>query len=146
MDGPDGLTLKRGPIFDKTVLPFRSYVCEPLRYGNMFLVGDAGHTVPPTGAKGLNLAFCDVRVLAPAVVDFFETGDDAGLVGYSAQALERIWKAQNFSYWVTNLMHTAPDENPFAAKRRRGEFEALTGSVHGSAYFAESYTGWQDRT
>ena len=146
VDGPDGLTLKRGPIFDKTVLPFRSYVCEPLRYGNMFLVGDAGHTVPPTGAKGLNLAFCDVRVLAPAVVDFFETGDDAGLVGYSAQALERIWKAQNFSYWVTNLMHTAPDENPFAAKRRRGEFEALTGSVHGSAYFAESYTGWQDRT
>lgn len=146
VDGPDGLELKRGKIFEKTVLPFRSYVCEPLRYGNMFLVGDAGHTVPPTGAKGLNLAFCDVRVLAPAVVEFFRTGDETGLAGYSAKALERIWKAQNFSYWVTNLMHVLPGENPFNQKRRYGEFQAITGSDHGCAYFAESYTGWQDQS
>ncbi|MFI7584804.1 4-hydroxybenzoate 3-monooxygenase [Kocuria sp. M1N1S27] len=140
--GPDGLRLQEGPIFDKTVLKFRSYVCEPLRHGSLFLVGDAGHTVPPTGAKGLNLAFCDVRVLAPALVEFFRSGDDSGLAGYSAQALERVWKAQNFSYWVTNLMHTQPGENPFNQKRRRGEFRAVTASEHGAAYFAESYTGW----
>ncbi|MEX3599562.1 4-hydroxybenzoate 3-monooxygenase [Kocuria carniphila] len=144
IDGPDGLQLQRGKIFDKTVLPFRSYVCEPLRYGNMFLVGDAGHTVPPTGAKGLNLAFCDVRVLAPAIIDFFDKGDESGLAEYSAKALERIWKAQNFSYWATNLMHIQPGENPFNQKRRRGGFAAITGSERGSAYFAESYTGWPD--
>lgn len=144
IEGPDGLQLQRGKIFDKTVLPFRSYVCEPLRYGNMFLVGDAGHTVPPTGAKGLNLAFCDVRVLAPAIIDFFDKGDESGLAEYSAKALERIWKAQNFSYWATNLMHIQPGENPFNQKRRRGEFAAITGSERGSAYFAESYTGWPD--
>ena len=144
IDGPDGLQLQRGKIFDKTVLPFRSYVCEPLRYGNMFLVGDAGHTVPPTGAKGLNLAFCDVRVLAPAIIDFFDKGDESGLAEYSAKALERIWKAQNFSYWATNLMHIQPGENPFNQKRRCGEFAAITGSERGSAYFAESYTGWPD--
>lgn len=145
IDGPDGLQLKRGKIFDKTVLPFRSYVCEPLRYGNMFLVGDAGHTVPPTGAKGLNLAFCDVRVLAPGIIDFFTKGDDSGLAQYSAKALERIWKAQNFSYWATNLMHIQPGENPFNQKRRGGEFASITGSDRGAAYFAECYTGWPDR-
>ncbi|MFI7481674.1 4-hydroxybenzoate 3-monooxygenase [Kocuria sp. M1R5S2] len=142
--GPDGLRLQEGPIFDKTVLKFRSYVCEPLRHGNLFLVGDAGHTVPPTGAKGLNLAFCDVRVLAPALIDYFRTGDDAGLAGYSAKALERVWKAQNFSYWATNLMHIQPGENPFNQKRRLGEFKAITTSQRGSAYFAESYTGWPE--
>lgn len=143
--GPDGYRLVEGPIFDKVVLPFRSYVCEPLRHGNMFLVGDAGHTVPPTGAKGLNLAFCDVRVLAPAIVEYFDNGNQQGLDEYSAKALDRIWKAQNFSYWVTNLMHIQPGENPFNQKRRRGEFQAITGSQHGAAYFAESYTGWQDQ-
>jgi len=144
VDGPDGFRLVRGPIFEKTVLKFRSYVCEPLRHGNLFLVGDAGHTVPPTGAKGLNLAFCDVRVLAPALIEYFRTGDDSGLAGYSATALERVWKAQNFSYWATNLMHTQPGENPFNQKRRFGEFKAITGSERGASYFAESYTGWPE--
>ena len=144
VEGPDGLRLKEGPIFDKTVLKFRSYVCEPLRHGNLFLVGDAGHTVPPTGAKGLNLAFCDVRVLAPALVDHFRGGDGSGLAAYSAKALERVWKAQNFSYWATNLLHTRPGENPFEQKRQRGEFTAITGSARGAAYFAESYTGWPE--
>lgn len=144
MQGPDGFELKEGRIFDKTVLKFRSYVCEPLRHHNLVLVGDAGHTVPPTGAKGLNLAFCDVRVLAPALVAWLRDGDESGLAGYSAKALERVWKAQNFSYWATNMMHTRQDENPFAQKRRRGELRSITDSERGRAYFSECYTGWQD--
>jgi p-hydroxybenzoate 3-monooxygenase len=144
VEGPDGLRLEQGPIFDRTVLRFRSYVCEPLRHGNLFLVGDAGHTVPPTGAKGLNLAFCDVRALAPALIDFFRDGDDSGLAGYSAEALERVWKAQSFSYWATHLLHAQPGENPFHQKRRLGEFKAITGSARGAAYFAEAYTGWPE--
>lgn len=144
MEGPDGFRLKEGRIFEKTVLKFRSYVCEPLRHHNLVLVGDAGHTVPPTGAKGLNLAFCDVRVLAPALVSWLRDGDESGLANYSARALERVWKAQNFSYWATNMMHTRPEENAFAQKRRRGELRAITGSEYGRAFFAECYTGWQD--
>lgn len=145
MEGPDGFRLKEGRIFDKVVLKFRSYVCEPLRYGSLVLAGDAGHTVPPTGAKGLNLAFSDVRILAPALISLFNDGDESGLAGYSATALERVWKAQNFSYWATNMLHNSAGENSFAQKRRRGELAAVTGSAHGRAYFAESYTGWQDQ-
>lgn len=150
-----GVKLKRGPIIEKTVLPFRSYVCDPLSYGRLVLAGDAGHTVPPTGAKGLNLAFADVRALIPAVEEFM-TGLPGGsedevpgdtpeaLRRYSRTALDRVWKAQNFSYWATNLLHRQPDENPFTHKRRRGEFDAITSSTYGQAYFADSYTGWSD--
>ncbi|WP_218222149.1 4-hydroxybenzoate 3-monooxygenase [Nesterenkonia sp. Act20] len=153
--GVDGeVQLKRGPIIEKTVLPFRSYVCDPLSHGRLVLAGDAGHTVPPTGAKGLNLAFSDVRALVPRVAEFFtelreqtpsavvETPEP--LRQYSRTALDRVWKAQNFSYWATNLLHRQPEENPFTHKRRRGEFDAITQSVHGQAYFADSYTGWSD--
>lgn len=141
--GPDGFRLQEGPILDKTVLPFRSYVCEPLRHGSLVLVGDAGHTVPPTGAKGLNLAFCDVRVLAPALVALLRDGDEQPLAGYSAAALERVWKAQNFSYWVTRMLHRSPEDSDFDSRRQLGELRALTDSPHGRAYFADSYTGWQ---
>lgn len=164
-----GVQLKRGPIIEKTVLPFRSYVCDPLSHGRLVLAGDAGHTVPPTGAKGLNLAFADVRALIPRVEEFItelrenRTTDPAkgsegpeskepgaavetpeALRRYSRTALDRVWKAQNFSYWATNLLHRQPEENPFTHQRRRGEFEAITGSVYGQAYFADSYTGWSD--
>ncbi|MBE1515288.1 4-hydroxybenzoate 3-monooxygenase [Nesterenkonia halotolerans] len=167
------IQLKRGPIIEKTVLPFRSYVCDPLSHGRLVLAGDAGHTVPPTGAKGLNLAFADVRALVPRVEEFFtglraqavtqadgvgqEPASISGAQGssaavetpeplrrYSRTALDRVWKAQNFSYWATNLLHRQPEENPFTHKRRRGEFDAITDSVHGQAYFADSYTGWGD--
>jgi p-hydroxybenzoate 3-monooxygenase len=125
-----------------------------MTYGRLVLAGDAGHTVPPTGAKGLNLAFSDVRALVPRVEEFLaglrqtsETGTNSpalhdALQEYSRTALDRVWKAQNFSYWATNLLHRQPDENEFAQRRRRGEFDAITGSVHGQAYFADSYTGW----
>jgi len=142
LDGPDGFQLKRGHIFDKMVLRFRSYVCEPLRYGNLFLAGDAGHTVPPTGAKGLNLAFADVRVLFEGIESWASSGSRDLLDAYSDRALGRIWKAQNFSYWMTSMLHQRSDTNPFEQRRQLGELEAVVTSRHGSAYLAEAYTGW----
>ena len=146
LDGPDGFQLKRGPIFEKMVLRFRSYVCEPLRYGNLFLAGDAGHTVPPTGAKGLNLAFADVRVLFEGLDSWASTGSRDLLDRYSDRALQRIWKAQNFSYWMTSMLHERPGANPFERKRQLGELNAVVASRHGSAYLAEAYTGWPSMT
>ncbi len=142
VDGADGFQLKQGPIFDKTVLAFRSFVREPLSHGRMFLAGDAGHTVPPTGAKGLNLAFADVKVLFEAIDSFYATGSDALLEGYSDLALQRVWKAQNFSYWMTSMLHTRTDASPFETKRALGELATVTGSRFGQQYLAESYTGW----
>ncbi len=142
LDGPDGFQLKRGHIFDKMVLKFRSYVCEPLRYGNLFLAGDAGHTVPPTGAKGLNLAFADVRVLFEGIDSWASSGSRDLLDLYSDIALQRIWRAQNFSYWMTSMLHERPGTNPFDRKRQLGELSAVVNSRYGSAYLAEAYTGW----
>ncbi len=142
VDGPDGLQLQQGHIFDTTVLRFRSYVCEPLRYGNLFLVGDAGHTVPPTGAKGLNLALADVRVLFEGIDSWASTGSTELLDQYSDRALQRIWKAQNFSYWMTSMLHERPDATVFDRKRQLGELDAVVNSRFGSAYLAEAYTGW----
>ncbi|MBO0908833.1 4-hydroxybenzoate 3-monooxygenase [Arthrobacter sunyaminii] len=146
VDGPDGFELKRGPIFEKTLLKFRSYVCEPLRYGKMFLAGDAGHTVPPTGAKGLNLALADVQVLFEAVESLYATGKTNLLDGYSERALARVWRAQNFSYWMTSMLHTRADASPFERKRALGELAGVVASRHGSAYLAEAYTGWPATT
>ncbi len=140
--GPDGFELKTGPIFDKTVLGFRSFVRQPLSHGRMFLIGDAGHTVPPTGAKGLNLAFADVKVLFEALDSFFSTGSDKLLGGYSDLALKRVWKAQNFSYWMTSMLHTPVNADPFMAQRALGELDTVTSSRYGQQYLAESYTGW----
>ena len=142
VDGPDGFQLQRGHIFDTTVLRFRSYVCEPLRYGNLFLAGDAGHTVPPTGAKGLNLALADVRLLFEGIDSYCSTGSKDLLDAYSDRALQRIWKAQNFSYWMTSMLHTRPDAGQFERKRQLGELAAVVNSRYGSAYLAEAYTGW----
>lgn len=142
VDGPDGFQLATGPIFDKTVLGFRSFVREPLSHGRLFLAGDAGHTVPPTGAKGLNLAFADVKVLFEAIDSFYTTGSDRLLAGYSDLALKRVWKAQNFSYWMTSMLHTPVGADPFMTRRALGELETVTSSRFGQQYLAESYTGW----
>lgn len=120
VDGPDGFTLKRGPIVEKMALPFRSYVCEPMRHGQLFLAGDAGHTVPPTGAKGLNLAFADVQVLFDAIDSFYVTGSAELLDGYSDKALDRVWKAQHFSYWMTGMLHSRDDDSSFERKASWG--------------------------
>ncbi|MEO9247230.1 4-hydroxybenzoate 3-monooxygenase [Citricoccus nitrophenolicus] len=142
VDGPDGFQLKTGPIFDKTVLGFRSFVREPMSHGNLFLAGDAAHTVPPTGAKGLNLAFADVKVLFEALDSLYSTGSRELLDAYAETALKRVWKAQNFSYWMTSMLHTRKDASPFETKRALGELETITSSRFGQQYLAESYTGW----
>jgi p-hydroxybenzoate 3-monooxygenase len=142
--GSDGFQLREGRIFEKTVLPFRSFVCEPMRYGNVVLAGDAAHTVPPTGAKGLNLALADVRVLADVLERYAASGDPSVLDGYTALALERVWKAQHFSYWMTSMLHTVPGTSEFDERRQLGELSAVVGSVHGSRYLAECYTGWPE--
>ncbi|MEI2730768.1 MAG: 4-hydroxybenzoate 3-monooxygenase [Dermatophilaceae bacterium] len=144
LQGADGFQLKEGPIFEKTVLIFRSFVQETMRWGRLVLAGDAGHTVPPTGAKGLNLAFNDVRLLAPAIVKALETKNMDALDEYPPKALERIWKAQHFSYWMTQMLHRPIDATDFDVRRQVGELLMVTGSQHGSTYLAEAYTGWPD--
>ncbi|HEX2175286.1 MAG TPA: 4-hydroxybenzoate 3-monooxygenase [Nocardioidaceae bacterium] len=143
--GANGHTLKEGPITSRTVLPFRSFVQEPMRHGRLVLAGDAAHTVPPTGAKGLNLALADVRVLAEELERAVATGDTEPLQTYSERALGRVWQAQHFSYWMTTMLHTLPDANPFDVRRQEGELAAVTGSTAGSTYLAEAYTGWPGR-
>lgn len=140
--GANGYHLNEGPIIAKTVLPFRSFVQEPMHHGRLVLAGDAAHTVPPTGAKGLNLALADVRVLAEELQRALAADDITPLATYSERALDRIWKAQHFSYWMTTMLHTLPDATAFDVRRQEGELVALTSSIAGSTYLAEAYTGW----
>jgi len=140
----NGFELVEGPVLEKVVLPFRSFVQAPLRHGRLFLAGDAAHTVPPTGAKGLNLALHDVRMLFEALDSHYVRGSDALLDGYSERALGRVWKAQHFSSWMTSLLHAVPGESEFDRARRQGELDSIVSSAHGRAYLAESYTGWPD--
>jgi p-hydroxybenzoate 3-monooxygenase len=140
--GANGYSLKEGPITSKTVLPFRSYVCEPMRHGNLLLAGDAAHTVPPTGAKGLNLALADVRVLAEILERSIRGKEHAALDEYTPTALGRVWKAQHFSYWMTTMLHTLPDATDFDVRRQIGELSSVVSSRAGSTYLAEAYTGW----
>ena len=140
--GQDDFTLNQGPITEQMVLRFRSFVSEPMRYGNMLLAGDSAHTVPPTGAKGLNLALADVRILAEALKRAILKKDLAALDEYSPSALARIWKSQHFSYWMTTMLHNLPDGAPFDTRRQIGELESVVSSTAGSTYLAEAYTGW----
>jgi p-hydroxybenzoate 3-monooxygenase len=140
--GANGYTLQEGPITSKTVLPFRSYVCEPMRHGNLLLAGDAAHTVPPTGAKGLNLALADVRLLAELLELAIRKDDATALDRYTERALSRVWKSQHFSYWMTTMLHALPDASAFDVRRQIGELESVVTSRAGSAYLAEAYCGW----
>jgi p-hydroxybenzoate 3-monooxygenase len=138
----NGFELKEGPVIDKTVLKFRSFVHAPMRHGKLFLAGDAAHTVPPTGAKGLNLAIHDVKVLFEGLDSHYNGGSSALLDAYSDRALERVWKAQQFSYWMTSMLHTPADADDFSRARQLGELNSVVSSRHGMAYLAEAYTGW----
>jgi p-hydroxybenzoate 3-monooxygenase len=130
-----------GPSIEKSVAPLRSFVAEPLRFGRLFLAGDAAHIVPPTGAKGLNLAASDVAVLAEAMIEFYAERSNAGIDDYSARVLSRIWKAERFSWWMTSTLHTFPDTDPFDRSIQRAEFEYLRSSVTAARSLAENYTG-----
>ena len=130
-----------GPSIEKSIAPLRSFVAEPLRFGTLFLAGDAGHIVPPTGAKGLNLAASDIRYLFDAFTDFYRSRSDAGLNAYSARALARIWKAERFSWWMTNLLHTFPQASGFERKMQRTEFDYLVSSGAAQRALAENYVG-----
>ena len=139
--GASDLSLKEGPIFQKGVTPMRSFVTEPMQHGRLFLAGDAAHIVPPTGAKGMNLAVADVRVLARAFAAFYETGSQALLDGYSAACLRRVWRAEHFSWWMTSLLHRFPDAAPFQQRLQLAELAYVTSSRAAATALAENYTG-----
>jgi len=133
--------LRTGASIEKSVAPLRSFVAEPLRFGSLFLAGDAAHIVPPTGAKGLNLAMSDVKALAEALTELFIERSPAGIDNYSARVLQRIWKAERFSWWMTSLLHTFPETGAFGRRMQRAEFDYLAGSVVAQQSLAENYTG-----
>ncbi len=140
--GPDAASrVTRGPSFEKSIAPLRSFVSEPMRWGRLFLAGDAAHIVPPTGAKGLNLAASDVIMLSEALIDHYRGGSDAGLDGYSARALARVWKAERFSWWFTSITHRFPDMDGFARRIQAAEIDYIRGSQAAQRTLAENYVG-----
>jgi p-hydroxybenzoate 3-monooxygenase len=133
--------LIRGPAIEKSIAPLRSFVSEPLRYGQLFLAGDAAHIVPPTGAKGLNLAASDIHYLFEALLAYFREGSASALEGYSARALARVWKAERFSWWFTGLTHRFPNAEPFDRKMQVAELEYIRHSHAAQVTLAENYIG-----
>ena len=141
LPGEVAARLVTGPSVEKSIAPLRSYVAQPMRHGRLFLAGDAAHIVPPTGAKGLNLAASDVRYLAEALVAFYREGDEAPLLAYSDRALARVWKTERFSWWMTSLLHRFPEEGAFAEGMRRAELDYLFSSTAAQTSLAENYVG-----
>jgi len=141
LESNDGWKLNEGRIFQKGIIGMRSFVCAPMRSGRLFLAGDAAHIVPPTGAKGMNLAISDVKILARALDDFYKKGSEAGLDGYSEAALKRIWRAEYFSWWMTRMLHTFADASPFERQVQRAELENVVASRAMSTALAENYVG-----
>ena len=137
----DAARLVTGPSLEKSIAPLRSFVAEPLRFGRLFLAGDAGHIVPPTGAKGLNLAASDVALLSRAIVEHYAEHSNAGIDRYSQRALARIWKAERFSWWFTQLMHLFPENGSFGLKMQMAELDYLFSSEAAQRVVAENYVG-----
>jgi p-hydroxybenzoate 3-monooxygenase len=133
--------LVSAPSFEKSIAPLRSFVAEPMRFGRMFLVGDAAHIVPPTGAKGLNLAASDVHYLFSGLIEHYQDRSNAGIDAYSQRALARVWKAVRFSWWMTTMMHRFPDTGDFDQKIQEAELDYLTHSNAASTALAENYVG-----
>jgi p-hydroxybenzoate 3-monooxygenase len=133
--------LETGPSIEKSIAPLRSFVAEPMRYGNLFLAGDAAHIVPPTGARGLNSAASDIYYLYHAMVDHYHNGDDSGLESYSEKALARVWKAQRFSWWMTTMLHTFPDNIPYDNRLQNTDLAYLFSSEAAMTSLAENYVG-----
>jgi len=141
LEGGDGWRPARGEVLEKSVTGMRSFVAEPMRHGSLFLAGDAAHIVPPTGAKGLNLAMADVRVLAAALSKWYATGDASGVDVYSATCLERVWRAEHFSWWMTAMLHRFPEGDSFQRRLQRAQLEYVVSSRHAAASLAENYAG-----
>ncbi len=139
--GPAGARIVRGPALEKSIAPLRSFVCEPMQHGRLFLAGDCAHVVPPTGAKGLNLAASDVAYLSAALIGFYHDGDEALLHGYSARAAARVWKAERFSWQLTKLMHRFPEDGRFERRMQLAELDYIAGSVAAQTAIAENYVG-----
>ncbi|MEO0486019.1 MAG: 4-hydroxybenzoate 3-monooxygenase [Pseudomonadota bacterium] len=134
-------TLVTGPSIEKSIAPLRSFVCEPMQWGRLFLCGDAAHIVPPTGAKGLNTAASDVFYLADALARLYGAGDATGIENYSARALARVWKAERFSWWMTKLLHHFPDQSAFDSRMQEAEVAYLQSSDAAQAVLAQNYVG-----
>ena len=137
----DGWQLTEGPVLSKNVTEMRSFVVEPMRYGRLYLAGDAAHIVPPTGAKGLNLAVADVRVLAPALAAYFATGRSELLDAYSATCLKRVWRVEHFSWWMTSMLHRFPEDDLFQQRLQRSQLEYVITSRAAATTLAENYVG-----
>jgi len=136
-----GARMITGPSIEKSIAPLRSFVAEPMRYGNLFLAGDAAHIVPPTGARGLNSAASDIYYLYHAMLAHYQSGDSSGLDGYSSKALARVWKGQRFSWWLTQLLHSFPDQSAYDQHMQQVELDYLFSSQHALASLAENYVG-----
>ncbi len=141
LETDDGWKLNEGPILQKGVTPMRSFVAEPMQYGKLFLAGDAAHIVPPTGAKGMNAALADVKVLAAALAAHYQAGRDDLLQAYSATCLRHIWRKEHFSWWMTSMLHRLDDESGFQYQMQRSELDYVVGSRAASTVLAENYVG-----
>jgi p-hydroxybenzoate 3-monooxygenase len=140
--GPEAAAnMTRGPSIEKSIAPLRSFVFEPMHHGSLFLAGDAAHIVPPTGAKGLNLAASDVHYLSDALTAYFGKNDSDGIAGYSDKALARIWKSERFSWTLTKLMHRFPDDGPFERRMQLAELDYIANSAAAQTSIAENYVG-----
>jgi p-hydroxybenzoate 3-monooxygenase len=137
----EGWTLHEGPVLEKGITGMRSFVCEPMQHGRLFLAGDAAHIVPPTGAKGLNLAIHDVRVLAEALVDWYRTGSTSGLDAYSRTCLRRVWRAEHFSWWMTTMLHRVPGHDDFDVQLQLSQLRWVATSEAAATAMAENYVG-----
>lgn len=133
--------LVTGPSIEKSIAPLRSFVTEPMRFGKLFLAGDAAHIVPPTGAKGLNLAASDIAYLSKALIEYYQTGSEAGIENYSENCLKRVWKAERFSWWMTHLLHRFETETEFEHKIKQAELSYILDSEAGQTTLAENYVG-----
>jgi p-hydroxybenzoate 3-monooxygenase len=141
LDAPAREKLVTGPSIEKSIAPLRSFVTEPMRFGRLFLAGDAAHIVPPTGAKGLNLAATDVKYLSQGLIGHYRGQSDTDLDAYSDRCLRRIWKAERFSWWFTSLMHKFPEDSQITAKFQNAELDYIVHSAAGSLTMAENYVG-----
>ena len=140
--GPEAAAhITRGPSIEKSIAPLRSYVFEPMHHGSLFLAGDSAHIVPPTGAKGLNLAASDVSYLSSALIGYFKHNDNEDLAGYSEKALARVWKSERFSWSLTKLMHRFPEDGPFERRIQVAELDYIANSVAARTSIAENYIG-----